>query len=559
MNRPETSSSDWLKPPEEQASLQRYVETVRERLWLIIAIVAVTTGFAILYVATATKTYEASADLLVNPVSSGNTVMSSLGLIQASTDPTRDVETASRLVTNIEVARRAAEKVDLNESPSRLLRRVKAQPVSQSSLVAVTATAESPEAAKQIADAFAESVIEHRTEQMHAQIDEQLPRLQAEAEAGTGDIIGDASLESQITQLQVLRGAPDPTMRIEALATEPTTQASPRPALSVAAGLFAGLILGIGAAFLAQALDPRLRRESQLRRLYGLPILGRIPKESRAGADENPLDPRAMSPVTAEAYRTLRTTLIGLSRNDRQGGRVIFVTGSAASEGKTTTALSLATSVAISGRRVILIESDLRRPVIARSLGVKPTNGGVVSVLLENTTLNQSLVQLDTYGPSLKMLLADYEGGWITELFSIPTAEAVINEARRQADVVIIDSPPLNEVVDALPLAQLADEVLIVVRLGTTRLDRLSRLGELLSENNIRPAGFAVVGVPRPKRSEYHYYAGDTKSPPPRKMRRASSQPTRRRPKPPNNRPAQSRGTESGAGDPASLPPPDSP
>src|SRR5690606_9691868 len=128
------------------------------------------------------------------------------------------------------------------------------------------------------------------------------------------------------------------------------------------------------------------------------------------------------------------------------------------------------TSLAVSGRRVILIESDLRRPVIGSALGIQPKNGGVVSVLLENSTLSESLTQIDTYGSSLKLLLADYEGGWITELFSIPTAADVLNEARRIADVVIIDSPPLNEVVDALPLAQHADSVLIVARLGVTRL-----------------------------------------------------------------------------------------
>lgn len=507
MNSPK-STTDWLKPPEEQASLERYVETVRERLWLIIAIVVLTTGVSILYVATATKTYEAEADLLINPVSGSSTVMSSLGLIQASSDPTRDVETASRLVTNMEVAERASRTIDLDESPSQLLARVTAKPISQSSLVGVTARAESPELAKQIADGFAQSVIDHRTNQMHAQIDEQLPRLKAEASAGTGDVVGDASLDSQITQLQVLRGTPDPTMRIESLATLPTAQASPRPALSVAAGLFAGLVLGLAAAFVFQALDPRLRRESQIRRRYSIPILGRIPKES-GKVGESPIDPRSISPVAAEAYRTLRTTLVGPSARRDGRGKVIFVTGSAPSEGKTTTTINLATSLAVSGRRVILIESDLRRPVIGKALGVSSRNGGVVSVLLENTTLAESLVQIDTYGPSLKLLLADYEGGWITELFSIPTAMEMLEQARRMADVVLIDSPPLNEVVDALPLAQHADDVLIVTRLGVTRLDPLERLSELLSDNGIHPAGFAVIGTSRPKRSAYHYYAGN--------------------------------------------------
>jgi Mrp family chromosome partitioning ATPase len=82
----------------------------------------------------------------------------------------------------------------------------------------------------------------------------------------------------------------------------------------------------------------------------------------------------------------------------------------------------------------------------------------------------------------------------------------MLEEAMQLADYVIIDSPPLNEVVDALPLARAADEVLIVVRLGQSRLNKIAQLGELLAENGIRPSGFAVVGTPRPRRGEYHYF-----------------------------------------------------
>jgi receptor protein-tyrosine kinase len=280
--------------------------------------------------------------------------------------------------------------------------------------------------------------------------------------------------------------------------------------LSLVGGIIAGLILGVVAAFAAQILDPRLRREAQLRRNFRLPILGRIPKEG--GATESPLAPRQISSATGEAYRALRATLVGGRRRSGEG-KVILVTGSSPSEGKTTTAVNLATSLALAGNRVILIESDLRRPVLSRVMGVRPEHGGVVSVLIENTTLAESLMPSTTYGPNLRLLLSDYEGGWIAELFSIPTAERMIQDARRMADFVIVDSAPLNEVVDALPLATQADEVLIVVRLGTTRLDKLTQLAELLAENGVRPVGFAVIGTPRPKRSQYHYYAeSDTDS-----------------------------------------------
>lgn len=494
----DSPSTDWLSPPEEQEGLKRYVETFRERFWLIVLTMAVTTGMAVLYVATATKTYEAEADLLVTPVTSNDPVLASLGLIGISADPTRDVETAARLITNTTVADGAKAQLNSPLEAQTLLAKVSAVPVAQSNIVAVTATETSPEAAKELADAFAEQAVATRTKALHEQIEEQLPLLEKQAET-SADTLGEESLASQIAQLKLLASGPTPDMRVQTLASLPTEQASPRPVLSVAAGLVAGAILGVVAAFAAQVLDPRLRREGQLRRLYRLPILGRIPKESKAQSE--PLSPHRLSPVSSEAYRTLRSTLTAAP------GRVILVTGSAASEGKTTTAVNLAASLTLTGKRVILIESDLRRPVLGGTLGASPVHGGVVGVLIENVSLAEALVPSEQYGPNLQLLLADYEGGWIADLFSIPAAQRMVEEARQMADYVIIDSPPLNEVVDALPLARMADTVLVVVKLGTTRLDKLAQLGELLAENGIRPAGFAVVGVPRPSRSEYHYYA----------------------------------------------------
>jgi Mrp family chromosome partitioning ATPase len=131
---------------------------------------------------------------------------------------------------------------------------------------------------------------------------------------------------------------------------------------------------------------------------------------------------------------------------------------------------------------------------------------GIVSVLIESVALQDALVTNDSFGPNLGLLLADYEGGWITELFALPAAMKMIDDAKRIADYVIIDSPPLTDVVDALPLVSYVDDVLVVVRLSRTRLAKLAQLGELLAENGIRPVGFAVVGTPRPTRSDYHYY-----------------------------------------------------
>jgi capsular exopolysaccharide synthesis family protein len=506
------NKAEWLEPPAESEGLRSYVDTIRERLWMVILAVLITTGMSVVYVVTAQKTYEARADLLVTPVSGEVPLLRSLPLIFESVDPTRDVETASQFVANLDVARQVKEDLNTDVSARDLLSKVEAAPVAQSNIVAITATGDTPEEAQDYANAFAEATVADRTEEVHNAIDALLPTLRANEQSGSSDAVREQAA-SDLAQMEALRAAPDPSIRVETLADLPTVQASPRPVLSIAGGLLAGLVLGVVAAFAAQALDPRLRREAQLRRLYRLPILARIPREKRSR--RAPVGPRGISPVGAEAYRTLRSTLESES-HDSDDARVILVTGPSPSEGKSTTAVNLATSLALAGRSVILIEADLRRPALANALGMESTGNGVVSVLIENTQLEDALQPTPTYGPNLRVLLADYAGGWIAELFSIPAARHMVEDARQMADYVIIDSPPLNEVVDALPLARDSDDVLIVVRVGRTRLDKIAQLGELLAENGVRPVGFCVVGVPRPSRADYHYYQGA----PPKKGRR---------------------------------------
>lgn len=492
------ADAGWLHPPTEQQGLSSYVETLRERIWVVVAMVVITTAAAVVYVLTAPEVYEAQADMTVFPSQRAEQSYINPPLIRESSDPTRDVETAARLITNIEVAERVKEVLNSPESAEDLLDKVSAEPVAQSNVVAVVAQADDPEEAQELANTFAEQAIAERDQELADYVDDTLPGLERQLEEDP-----DAELEAAIAELRVLREG-DPTLQIQTEASLPTAPVSPRKRLSIAAGIVAGLILGVIGAFAIQVLDPRLRREEQLRRLYDLPILARIPREGRRG-EADPLNPLGLSPAASEAYRTLRGTLAVSKRQATHSSAAILVTGSSPAEGKTTTAINLASSLAAAGNSVILIEADLRRPAIGRALGAKAEHG-VVSVLIESVSLQDALVTTDQFGPNLRLLLADYEGGWITELFALPTARQLIEDARQLADYVIVDSPPLTDVIDALPLANYVDDVLVVVRLNRTRLAKLAQLGELLAENGIKPAGFAVVGTPRPQRSDYHYY-----------------------------------------------------
>ena len=496
---------DWQLPGEAQQGLRRYVQTLRERWKLIALSVLVTTSVAAAYVATAHKTYKAEADLIVTPIAGQDTTLNSIpGLIRESSDPTRNVQTAARLVTTIDVARRAKSKLNTSRSARSLLGDVQASPVAQSDIVAITATGSTPASAANLANVFADSVIEDRTAKFHDQVNVRINALKPQV-AALHEPAGSppSELRTQLSELESVGAGNDPTLRVDTRADKPTAPSWPKKKLSIIAGIVAGLALGIGGAFAASVFDPRLRREEQLRALYRLPILARIPVESRARS-ENAIAPHQLSPAGVEAYRTLRATLTApRGRDVADRSRAVLITGASPSEGKTTTALNLAASLALAGKRVILIESDLRRPKVGKALGVSATRG-IASVLIDGLPLQEALMTSEAYGENLKLLLVDRAGEWMADQFSLPAARGLVDEAKEMADYVIIDSPPLAEVIDALPLVQMTDDVVIVCRLGRTHINKLQRLGEILAQYNIRPAGFAVVGVS--PTAEYGYY-----------------------------------------------------
>jgi capsular exopolysaccharide synthesis family protein len=525
MNPPESqaardsASSDWRRAQSASSGLERYYRVIRERLGLIAMVTLTTTLVAAAYLATATEQYKAEADLLVIPASREDTALNGLPVIRESSDPTRDVETAARLVDNLNVAKAVKGSLGLDQSAESLRSQVTAEPVAQSNIVAVTATADSPDLARDLANGFVNGVVELRSKLVKAEAEKQIVGLKdqlQEAEAA-GEDSNATALANQIAELQGVAQSGDPTLTVETRADAPSSPFSPRPILTLAAGFFAGLVLGTGGAFAMSALDPRLRREEQLRELYSLPILARVPKERRAPTftlgkrrlgigprerERRALPPGELSAATLESFRTLRT-MLAAQRRDDGNSRSILVTGPSPSEGKTTTAINLASSLALAGNRVILIEADFRRPTVGEALGVR-ARVGIGDVLLGNVALEDALVLAPPFGDNLCALLVDRADDWLAEVLSLPAAEALLEDAKRLADYVVLDSPPLTQVIDAMPLARQVDDVVMVVRLGSSNLTQLAHLGDLLDQNGIKPAGFVVVGGPGPEESSYY-------------------------------------------------------
>ncbi len=495
------AGKDWLRPRVDSAGMSRYVAILRERWWLILLTTSVAVGVAVAYATLAPKTYVAEADLLITPVTSGNSSVSGLGLLTESNDPTQTVTTAARLVTTNEVGARALQRVGRKGAPDSIFQDVVVEPIAQSNLIAIRATARSPEAAAATATAVARAAIEVRTRQLRLQLDATIPTLQDQvAQLPEAERSGPGTLGERVSALQALRVQDDPTIRLATAASPPTGPASPKKKLALAAGLLGGLILGIGAAFAVQALDPRLRREEQLRDIYRLPVLGRIPRATRRpGA--SPIGHERLSQPAVEAFRILRATVTATVGPVRP--QALLVTSSGPGEGKTTTALNLAYSLAQTGQQVILIEGDVRRPMLARTLKASPAYG-MASVMDGSRSVADSLTKVTDYGENLSFLLAERPMPSFVESLDVSVAHRMLTEAEEIADFVIIDSPPLTEVFDALPLAQESDAVLIVVRLGRSRLKRLTELGEILAQGGARPIGIAEVGTEE-ESSSYYY------------------------------------------------------
>ena len=489
LETPVRSAADWISDTPRSHGLGFYVELLRARLWIVILIFVITVGSTALLVTRADKTYEAHADLLVTPIRGDNEDLFGLGLLSESGDPTRDAETLARLITTTAVAERVRSTLGAEQAASELLDNVTAEPVAQSSIVTITARANSPESAAHLANAFAEGAIAVRTVRMRRLLDSVIPQLRGQladlpaVEAGARE-----QLSGRIRSLETLRLLPDPTLHLEAEATVPRDAVAPRPVLSIGASLVAALVLAFGVILGAHFVGPRIESEEDLRQ-YRIPVIGRIPTVRRRVGQRAPVLPEELDPATLDAFHRVASSLVARTP---AGERAIFVTSAGPGDGKTTTSINLAAALAALSERVILVDGDSRRPMVAQTLEVTPVHG-FGDVVTDQASVAEALLETDRLAGGVQVL-ARGPGEFTPTPISAEAADKLIREATQRGAWLLTDGAALAYAPDLLPLAKRVATLVIVVHIRRTRARDLADLGELLTQQGITPSGFIVIG-----------------------------------------------------------------
>ena len=468
-----------------------------KRLVALITVVAL--AAAVVWLNVRSPTYESSSQVLVSAVQGQEEgALLGLDLLRESVDPSRTVQTAASLVESREAAERTAKRLGGGWTAASVLSAIQVRPEGESSILAVTASAESADEAAHIANTFAEASMAVRDEAVEDQVNSAISTIEqqvAVAAAGGGDR---QELEATLANLEALRGQGDPTLSIAEHATPPGEPAGAGSSLIVVLALIGGLAVGCVAAVLLELTERNVRDEEDAQLIWPLPILARVPKVARGGRGLVSSPP----PEVREAFRGLAVQF------DRNAGasHTVLITSPSTGDGKTTAAINLASQLAADGHSVILLDFDLRKPDVGRVLELR---GASQLEPLQNGGDDLSLEELLLPVPGVPNLMV-----FTTARDSRPDSEVPIGaigeqllqllaEAREMATFVVIDTPPAGEISDALRWAHVADDVLIVTRMGNSDRAGLAAVRDVLSQLGVAARGFILTDVPHRVRSSY--------------------------------------------------------
>ena len=478
-----------------EPSLRGYALLVRRRKWWVAGLALAGLGISLALSFTEAKQYTATAQVLVQ--SAGGPT--SLYTMPLYVTPTL-VQTELQLVTSAPVQSAVSRK--LGSAPG-----VAAAEVAQTNVIAVTAIATDPAQAALIANTYARAFVAYQQTvaltgltaaetQLHAQIrslGKQISTLQGAAQ--TALVNQQVVLKEQLAQMQVNASAGNSGVALVTPAVAPTAPSAPKPVQNGLLGLAAGLVLGLAAAFLRDNLDDAVAAKDAAEQLTGTPVLAMVPMVTSWRRRDKPVVIALAKPTApaAEAYRSLRTSL-QFAQLEREL-RTILITSPAAAEGKTSTLANLGAVFAQTGQRVVLVSCDLRRPRLGKFFGLDE-QVGLTTVLLGEQPLEQVIQPVPGH-ENLHVLAAGSLPHNPAELLSGPAARQLFAALRQQFSLILIDSPPVLPVTDAVVLSKEADATLLVVAAGQTKGADLQRAAEKLAQVNATMVGTVLNQVTR--------------------------------------------------------------
>lgn len=510
--------------------LRQQLNIVLARLPILIASVVLAGAGAFFFSSLQPKVYQAEATLIVGQsLSSVNPDYNQLLVSQRLSSTYATVATTRPVLTKV------IDRLGLDETPEKLALNVTASAATDGALLTIEARDGNPTQAALIANAMAEELIAATPSVQgphapgSASIDEDLTAIQKDISDTQAEIAALVATENrtpaQDDRIDTLRGrvvslrstyatliaySPETASNLMTIiqpAIPEEAPVAPRPLLNaLLAAVVAFMIVSAGV-FIVEYLDDAIKGPDEVEAALGLPTLGTI--ERMAGARERLpiyrlatlLYPRSGA---AEAFRALRTN-VEFAAVDEAIHRLL-VTSAVPSEGKTVTAANLAVAFAQGGRRILLVDADLRRPGIHEIFGL--ANDAGLTNLLRQDEVRLAMIVKPTEQKGLSILTAGPLPPNPAELLASQRMKALISTLNDGYDMVILDSPPIEAFTDAAVLSSLVDGTLLVVESKRGRLAQVRAAKEALTRANARLLGVVLNGLAPKAATEYGRYYG---------------------------------------------------
>ena len=434
----------------------------RKLLFLLVAVLVPAAAFGV--ASRSHKVYDAQALVAVQGTLPSVSSLLSPQQVVVPQDATQQVTAQAQLVSSLRVARLAVPRF-LHPPPNAamdLLPSIKATADTTSNFIVITASAPTARRAAAVANAFASAVVGFRRDQARAHLSTAINQVDSELVATPKSQI--QATQTLIGQLQSLRAqlsANTGDAQVAEAARVPGSPSSPRLVRTVVLAAIIGILAAFGLILLIEGIDRRIRRPEELEQLTGLRVLSAVPRSA--------FKPKSITAADVEAFDTLRASLTFFNV-DREV-RSILVASPMPGDGKTTVAAELACSVARSGKEVILIDADLRRPRVESRLHI-PLSGdlGLGTMIVEDIPLESGLVDVpvETWGGGkarvgagrLRVLPSGPPPPNPSELLGSQRMKQLLGELQEISDLVIIDSSPMLRMSDTLALLELVSGTL---------------------------------------------------------------------------------------------------